>query len=209
MKKSIIALMIGSCLVSGMAFANSSVKDMAGAQENSVLPPSEIHSIENIAKVGNDAMQDVQLSRVAMFNGDITNAKKFLLDADKKINTDTIDWKKFIKKNKKTPVDGDDYVVINATMTVNEDFQPTVEKTKAIKDANDKLKQGDKKGAIETLKLAGITVIENQFLMPLQHTRTDIKKAIKLFNEGQYYQSNLMLLSAEEGIIVDSESMHE
>ncbi|ELD0488114.1 YfdX family protein [Escherichia coli] len=209
MKKNIVALIIGSCLVSGMAFANSTVKDMAGAQGNSVLTPSEIHSIENIAKVGNDAMQDVQLSRVAMFNGDIPNAKKFLLDADKKINNDAIDWKKFIKKNKKTPVDGDDYVVINATMTVNEDFQPTVEKTKAIKDANDKLKQGDKKGAIETLKLAGITVIENQFLMPLQHTRTDIKKAIKLFNEGQYYQSNLMLLSAEEGIIVDSESMHE
>nr|WP_232621076.1 YfdX family protein [Salmonella enterica] len=99
---------------------------------------------------------------------------------------------------------------MNATMTVNEDFQPTDVKTKAINAANAKLKQGDKKGAIETLKLAGVSVVENQFLMPLQSTRTDIRKAIKkLFNDGQYYQSNLMLLSSEEGVIVDSESAYE
>ncbi|EOG4237258.1 YfdX family protein [Salmonella enterica subsp. enterica serovar Newport] len=29
-------------------------------------------------------MQDVQLARVAMFNGDLQSAKKFLLNADKK-----------------------------------------------------------------------------------------------------------------------------
>ncbi|EOG4237257.1 YfdX family protein [Salmonella enterica subsp. enterica serovar Newport] len=123
------------------------------------------------------------------------------------MNDDSVDWKNFIKKY---PIDGDNYVVINATMTVNEDFQPTDVKTKAINAANAKLKQGDKKGAIETLKLAGVSVVENQFLMPLQSTRTDIRKAIKkLFNDGQYYQSNLMLLSSEEGVIVDSESAYE
>lgn len=83
---------------------------------------------------------------------------------------------------KKYPIDGDNYVVINATMTVNEDFQPTDVKTKAINAANAKLKQGDKKGAIETLKLAGVSVVENQFLMPLQSTRTDIRKAIKNYS---------------------------
>ncbi|EAS9109571.1 hypothetical protein EIV52_21235 [Salmonella enterica] len=72
-------------------------------------------------------------------------------------------------------------------------------------DANEKLKKGDRKGAIEVLNLAGITVSESQVLMPLKATRNDIQKAINLFNEGKYYQSNLMLLSAEEGIILDTE----
>ncbi|EHL9357962.1 YfdX family protein, partial [Salmonella enterica subsp. enterica serovar Oranienburg] len=74
---------------------------------------------------------------------------------------------------------------------------------------NEKLKKGDKKGAIETLKLAGINVVVNEVLMPLKQTRTDIQKAIALFGDGKYYQANLMLLSAEEGVILDSETIQE
>lgn len=95
--------------------------------------------------------------------------------------------------------------MINATMAVSEDYQTSEAKNKAVRDANEKLKKGDRKGAIEVLKLAGITVSESQVLMPLKATRNDIQKAINLFNEGKYYQSNLMLLSAEEGIILDTE----
>lgn len=41
--------------------------------------------------------------------------------------------------------------------------------------------------------------------MPLKTSRNDMRKAIDLFNEGKYYQSNLMLLSAEQGIILSTE----
>ncbi|HFW3661537.1 TPA: YfdX family protein, partial [Salmonella enterica subsp. enterica serovar Birkenhead] len=100
-------------------------------------------------------------------------------------------------------------IVINASMSISEDYQASDEKTKAIKKANEKLKKGDKKGAIETLKLAGINVVVNEVLMPLKQTRTDIQKAIALFDDGKYYQANLMLLSAEEGVILDSETIQE
>ncbi|EEA2443639.1 YfdX family protein, partial [Salmonella enterica subsp. enterica serovar Enteritidis] len=175
----------------------------------SPLTASQWRTVDNIAKIGNEAMQDVQLARVSLFNGDTKSAKKLLSDAQQKINDDKTDWTKFIKKDKKTPVDGDNYIVINASMSINEDYQASDEKTKAIKNANEKLKKGDKKGAIETLKLAGITVVENEVLMPLKQTRTDIQKAIALFDDGKYYQANLMLLSAEEGIILDSETIQE
>lgn len=41
--------------------------------------------------------------------------------------------------------------------------------------------------------------------MSLKTTRNDMRKAIDLFKEGKYYQSNLMLLSAEQGIILSTE----
>lgn len=207
MKKSILAMILTTVLgVSGAAFADTGT---APQTTGSPLTASQWRTVDNIAKIGNEAMQDVQLARVSLFNGDTKSAKKLLSEAQQKINDDKTDWTKFIKKDKKTPVDGDNYIVINASMSINEDYQASDEKTKAIKNANEKLKKGDKKGAIETLKLAGITVVENEVLMPLKQTRTDIQKAIALFDDGKYYQANLMLLSAEEGIIVDSETIQE
>ncbi|EGV2902178.1 YfdX family protein [Salmonella enterica] len=205
MRKSIIATIVAVGLLSSPVFAATSTQ----TTNSSELTPTQIQAVDNIARIGNEAMQDVQLARVALFNGNTSNAKKLLVDADKKINDDKTDWSSFVKKNKKTPIDGDQYVIINASMSVSEDFQPTDKKTKAIKEANDKLKKGDKKGAMETLKLAGITVVENQVLMPLKQTRNDIQEAIKLFNDGKYYQTNLLLLSAEQGLIVDTELMSD
>ncbi|EAM3126397.1 hypothetical protein AV551_23490, partial [Salmonella enterica] len=195
-------------LISTLALSVASGYALAStnhSQEGQSVTSSQVRDIDNIAQAGSAAMQDIQLARVALFNGDTNAAKRLLAEAKLKINDDQTDWSKYVKKNKKTPVDGDGYVVINATMSVNEDYQASEAKNKIVKDANEKLKNGDKKGAIETLKLAGISVSESQVLMPLKATRTDIQKAIDLFNEGKYYQSNLMLLSAEEGIIVDTE----
>ncbi|EBB6289093.1 YfdX family protein [Salmonella enterica] len=200
MKKKLIISALALSFVSGYAMATTNQ-----SQDIQSLTPSQVRTIENIAQAGNAAMQDVQLARVALFDGDTSGAKRLLNDANKKINDDQTDWSKYIKKDKKTPIDGDGYVVINATMAVSEDYQASEAKNKAVRDANEKLNKGDRKGAIEVLKLAGITVSESQVLMPLKATRNDIRKAINLFNEGKYYQSNLMLLSAEEGIILDTE----
>lgn len=209
MKKTFISLAVLAAVLSGSpAFATENAATPTTTGGNTLTRP-QINAVENIAQTGNEAMQDVQLARVMLFNGNTSEARKLLQDADKKINDDKTDWQKFIKQNKKPPVDGDGYVIINATMSVSEDFQPSEAKTRAINDANKKLSQGDKKGAIETLRLAGITMTENQLLMPLQQTRTDIKKAINLFDKGKYYQSNLVLLSAEQGLVVDSEVVQE
>lgn len=202
MKKIIFLAIIATTLSCCQAFASPSTSVTPGKNH-------QMNDIENIAITGNEAMQDVQLARVMLFNGNTSKAKEFLLDANKKINDDETDWQRFIQQNKKTPVDGDRYIIINATMSVNEDFQPSEAKTKAISNANKKLSQGDKKGAIEALRLVGITMTEKQILMPLQQTRTDIKKAIKLFDEGKYYQSNLVLLSTIQSLVVNTETVQE
>lgn len=101
----------------------------------------------------------------------------------------------------------DRYVVINATVALSEDYVATPEKESAIKSANEKLAKGDQKGAIDTLRLAGIGVIENQYLMPLNQTRKAVAQAQKLLKAGKYYEANLVLKGAEEGIVVDSEML--
>ncbi|EDX3983954.1 YfdX family protein, partial [Salmonella enterica subsp. enterica serovar 4,[5],12:b:-] len=98
---------------------------------------------------------------------------------------------------------------INSSITVAEDYLPAGQKNDAINKANQKMKEGDKKGTIEALKLAGVSVIENQELIPLQQTRKDVTTALSLMNEGKYYQAGLLLKSAQDGIVVDSQSVQE
>ncbi|MGQ7098037.1 YfdX family protein, partial [Escherichia sp. SP-MK] len=72
---------------------------------------------------------------------------------------------------------------------------------------NEKMAKGDKKGAMEELRLAGVGVMENQYLMPLKQTRNALADAQKLLDKKQYYEANLALKGAEDGIIVDSEAL--
>lgn len=98
----------------------------------------------------------------------------------------------------------DQYVVINATIALSEDYYPPA-KESAIKTANGKMAKGDWKGAVDTLQLAGISVLQTQYLMPLNQTRKAVTSAQKLLSSGKYYEANLVLKGAEEGIVIDSE----
>ncbi|MBC7066006.1 YfdX family protein, partial [Salmonella enterica subsp. enterica serovar Enteritidis] len=59
------------------------------------------------------------------------------------------------------------------------------------------------------LKLAGVSVIANQELIPHQQTHKDVTTALSLMSEGKYYQESLVLKSAQDGIVVDSQSVQE
>ena len=114
---------------------------------------------------------------------------------------------KFVKTDAKAKMIADRYVIINASIALSEDYVATPEKESAIQSANEKLAKGDQKGAIDTLRLAGIGVIENQYLMPLNQTRKAVAQAQELLKAGKYYEANLVLKGAEEGIVVDSEML--
>ena len=76
-----------------------------------------------------------------------------------------------MKTDAKAKMIADRYVIINASIALSEDYVATPEKRALSNPANEKLAKGDQKGAIDTLRLAGIGVIENQYLMPLNQTR--------------------------------------
>lgn len=155
------------------------------------------------------AMRDIGMSRFELFNGRTQKAEQLAAQAEKLLNDDSTDWNLYVKSDKKAPVEGDHYIRINSSITVAEDYLSAGQKNDAINKANQKMKEGDKKGTIEALKLAGVSVIENQELIPLQQTRKDVTTALSLMNEGKYYQAGLLLKSAQDGIVVDSQSVQE
>ncbi|HAK5294574.1 TPA: YfdX family protein [Salmonella enterica] len=164
---------------------------------------------EKISGQAWQAMRDVGMSRFALFNGQPQKAEKLASQAEKLLNDDSTDWSRYVKSDKTAPEKGDKYIRINSSITVAEDYLPSGPETDAITKANQKMKAGDKKGAIDALKLAGVSVIENQELIPLQQTRKDVNTALSLMSEGKYYQASLMLKSARDSVIVDSQSVQE
>lgn len=95
MKKILIPALVLS-LMSGYALAATNK-----SPDIQSLTPSQVKVIDNIAEAGNVAMQDVQLARVVLFDGDTRGAKHLLNDENKKINDDQTDWSKYIKKIRK------------------------------------------------------------------------------------------------------------
>ncbi|KID01909.2 YfdX family protein [Hafnia alvei] len=172
-----------------------------------VLTAQQAKEVAKVAQQGFNAMRDVQYARVSLFRGYPDVAQKLADQAQTLLSDDSTNWKDFIKADKKTPLTGDNYVVINASISLAEDFVATPEKQKAIDSANAKFKKGDHKGAMEELRLAGVGVTETQYLMPLKQTQRAVKKAQQLLKEGKYYEANLALKGAEEGIITDSVSL--
>lgn len=126
------------------------------------------------------AMRDIGMSRFELFNGRTQKAEQLAAQAEKLLNDDSTDWNLYVKSDKKAPVEGDRYIRINSSITVAEDYLPAGQKNDAINKANQKMKEGDKKGTIEALKLAGVSMIENQELIPLQQTRKDVGNGANL-----------------------------
>ncbi|HVP50464.1 MAG TPA: YfdX family protein, partial [Candidatus Bathyarchaeia archaeon] len=55
----------------------------------------------------------------------------------------------------------------------------------------------------------GIYLNLTAVLLPLESTTNAVDKAAKLVEEGKYYEANLALKAAEDGILVDSQSFIE
>lgn len=187
--------------IAGILFSSAMVHaDVSGTgQKQSVVSPAGLQGMK--------AMKDVQYARLALFRGEPDVAGNLVNEA-KKILTGEQDWASARPlSGKKTSQAGDFYVVIDSGLTLAEDFTVSTEKQEAIKKANKKLSKGDKKGAIEDLHLAGVDVSETQVLMPLKQTLQKIDSAQVLLSKGKYYEANLALKGAEDGMVIDTETL--
>ena len=203
MKKIILAGLLATMM--GSAPVMASATTTTAAQTATANVQKEAADIMQVAVQGANAMRDIQLARLALFHGQPDSAKKLTNDAASLLAGDSSDWAKFVKAAPKAKMIDDQYVIINATIALSEDYIATPEKESAIKTANDKMAKGDWKGAVDTLQLAGISVLQTQYLMPLNQTRKAVASAQKLLSTGKFYEANLVLKGAEEGIVIDSE----
>ena len=203
MKKIILAGLLATMM--GSAPVMASATTTTAAQTATANVQKEAADIMQVAVQGANAMRDTQLARLALFHGQPDSAKKLTNDAASLLAGDSSDWAKFVKAAPKAKMIDDQYVIINATIALSEDYIATPEKESAIKTANGKMAKGDWKGAVDTLQLAGISVLQTQYLMPLNQTRKAVASAQKLLSTGKFYEANLVLKGAEEGIVIDSE----
>jgi hypothetical protein len=183
----------------------------------------EDHDFTKLSTDGLKAFQDVRLARVAIFDGLTKQAKTYVDDAKTEIAKAKTDNTAFTKAESdlKTPAAmakpaADKaapsttpiaWIPVDGSLTLDEDYTATPDKAKGVAAANEKLKKGQSKEAMEALKLAQINAIFVTALAPMESTITGIDKAAQLVDSGQYYQANQALKGVEDGIRFDAIDM--
>lgn len=108
-------------------------------------------------------------------------------DAQKTASTEPVTW---------LPVD--------AQLVLADDFVArNKDQSKAVDEANQHLQKGDRKGAIDRLKLAGVEVDFTMAVVPLAKTTQEVDNAAKLIADGKYYEANAALKQVEDGVRFD------
>ncbi len=173
-----------------------------------------------LSQEGFDTMREIHAARLAIFNGQPDVATKMLatagtnLEAAQKLSVGYFQKQDsgFMPMKASTDVNHQAearWIPIDGRMAISEDFVATPEKTAHIAKANEHLKKGDHAKAIEELKLGEIDVSFTRVMMPLDITVKSVNSATHLARDGKFYEANLALKAAEEGIVMDTVALVE
>ncbi len=228
MKMSFLAPVALACTMVGtQAWAvESSAASSAKAHAKNGLS----HDLMLVSNDGYSALRAIHGARIAIFNGDtklademLDKAKKDLdaatkdahtfclaaksADRDDKADEKSTSDKSVSETNRKSTGDkGDkmDMIPIDAEIGIADTFVPSEEKSKHIDKANEHLKSGRSKEAVEELRLGEVDVVFTRVLLPLESTKKRVADAEKLVGEHKYYEANLALKAAESGLVIDA-----
>ncbi|AHA66296.1 PIR3 protein precursor [Shigella dysenteriae 1617] len=196
MKRLIMATMVTAILASSTVWAADNAPVAAQQQTQQVQQTQKTAAAERISEQGLYAMRDVQVARLALFHGDPEKAKELTNEASALLSDDSTEWAKFAKPGKKTNLNDDQYIVINASVGISESYVATPEKEAAIKIANEKMAKGDKK-----IEVKDLTPSSRQFFM------TTIRQVvvIKLFGARGSINSHFIFLKVNRNNPVSSQ----
>jgi hypothetical protein len=85
------------------------------------------------------------------------------------------------------------WLPVDAAYSLDEDYTINPAKKQAVADANNSLAKGDRKGALEKLKLADVSASVVLEVVPRDAALADIKQAQQLIDAGKYYEGSQML----------------
>ena len=188
------------------------------AADKTVKTDTQTTPSQEMMKVSQDgftAMRAIRAARVAIFNGEPKVAENMLTQAKNNLqaawrNASFLDAK-FAPKGKTTTTETQgtttDWLPIDGQVALAETYVPSPEKAEHINKANKYFKDGQSKAAIEELRLGEIDVNYTCVLMPWDATMKCVTEATKLADEHKYYEANLVLKAAEDGLIIDSVSL--
>ncbi len=150
---------------------------------------------------GFNAMRAMHDARVAIFNGDPKLCEEMLDKANAALVMASKDEAVAKVKTDLIPIDG--------TLALADTFVSSEKKAEHVAKANEHFKKGESEKGIEQLKLGEIEVNFSRVLMPLEATKKRLADAMSLAKEHKYYESNLALKAAEDGLDLDSVSFIE
>ncbi|MBN1395451.1 MAG: YfdX family protein [Pirellulales bacterium] len=181
---------------------------------NTNMPAGEMMKV---SQDGFTAMRAIRAARLAIFNGEPEVATEMLDKAKNNLQQAYNDFSEFFNKadyeaNGHTQTGTKEtshveWIPIDGQVALAETYVPSLEKAKHIDKANIYFKNGQSKQAIEELKLGEIDVSYTCILMPWDATWKCVTEAAKLADEHKYYEANLALKAAEDGLIIDSTSL--
>lgn len=213
---------LGSC--GALAAEQPNAGSAATANQPTAATQNANKELGKLSADGRKAFQDVRLARLAIFDGQTDQAKKFADEAKASIAKAKTDDTAFMKaeaslkppagvsQRSATQGAGDKstqnttptaWLPVDGGLTLGEDFVATPAKAAGVAKANEQLKKGDHKQAMETLKLSEINVAFVMEVAPLDKTISGIDTAAQLIDSGKYYEGNQALKGVEDGVRYD------
>jgi hypothetical protein len=178
--------------------------------------------VMKVSKDGFTAMRAVREARLAIFNGEPKVAVEIMGKAKEALDAASKDESMFIADMKtlagkkaasgtttSAATEATNWIPIDGQIALADTYVPTPEKKEHIAKANEHFKNGRAKEAVEELRLGEINVTYTRVLMPLTATKKCLADAMSLANEHKYYEANLSLKAAEDGVILDSVGLAE
>jgi hypothetical protein len=185
--------------VTGAAFIAFSLAALAAAGHN-----THENMLIQLSEEGSKAAHSLLLARVAIFDGQTEEAGKLMDQAKAALAAAAKDADALAIKSRKSAAGP--MILIDARLTLADDFTLNSEKKEHLNKINQHLKNGETQQAIEALGPADESQILTTVFMPLEATSKAVDEASKLLAEGHYYKANLALKKAEDGWVTESQS---
>ncbi|MCQ8277142.1 YfdX family protein [Acetobacteraceae bacterium KSS8] len=205
------------CLTASAAFATEQAPAMSPAQS------AANEDFGMLSTQGAIAFHDVRLARLAIFEGRTGVARQLVSTAEtafQKARSDVAAYNEAESDLTPPPgvtqkTGGDDgltgkvkWLPVDGAMTLDENYIATPDKQASLSKADQQIKAGDRKGAMDTLRLAGINVSFDMEVVPLERSISKTQDALNLLKDGHYYEANQTLKSLEDGARFDVATFH-
>ncbi len=203
-----IAVMAVSSLVAATCFS---------AEVNAAQPPQvALNDMGKLSNQGSKAFSDIELARLAIFNGHPVEASRLVSEAQRSLKIAQTDDTAFLKaeSDMKPPpsqvyqssaakdTKAVSWLPVGADVTVSDDFT-TPAKTTAVTSANAHLKKGQTNAAMKELKLANVGISYTMEVVPLKRTTVDVDKAAGLMKLDKFYQADQVLKQVQDSVRYD------
>lgn len=189
---------VASTALAGYAFGPT----LAQAATDQVVAAAKNSPDLRLSEDGYRAMRDIRAARISIFDGKPGEAATYVDKAKTALDKATADEKHLVAEEGAKAATK--YVPVDGQIVVTDDYVPTPEKARHIATGNAHLKQGRTKEALDELRLADVDIGFSRVLMPLPSTRAGVESAASLIRDGKFYEADMALKAAEDGMAVDT-----